>query len=303
MNDDDMRTLDMQMQRPGPMGVKNVMVVHPALEKVADGDLLLVSNESGYYVDPENADDAVQSIKPQTTVKYQLPFQCTLFGIAYAAQQQQFSIEEMSETANNTPTCTVTGTNAVVNRSGDVINAFEKLTFGPIKNSPPPSWRQQSDATVTLRRVSPMVWRTNYLDLIELVNDNDLYALFQQEYKETCGYTMIPVLLAEIIRLDRARPNWSGADVGAATVWAVSAVGSNDRLAQDAEVKHIDEYNRELTREFTTRGLTGARLNDAIRDAFREHVLDLYYDCMRNQEMMSLARCPVDHHCETLIRF
>ena len=64
MDEDDMRTLDMQMQRPGPMGVKNVMVVHAANEKVADGDLLLVHVDSNYYVDPEDADDAVQSIKP-----------------------------------------------------------------------------------------------------------------------------------------------------------------------------------------------------------------------------------------------
>ncbi len=296
MDDDDMRTLDMQMQRPGPMGVKNVMVMHAANEKVADGDLLLVPVESGYYVDPEDADDAVQSIKPQTTVKYNPPYECTLFGIVYAAQQQTFSIEESAKTAVNTPACTVFGTNAVVNRSGDVIRAFEKLTFGPTRNTPAPNWRQPTDATVTLRRVSPMVWRTNHVDLAYIARTDDLYRLFQREAKETCAYTMIPPLLLELYRLDATNPNWPLGDLRTAVVPYFPGADSPDRSAALEEDKYVGSEIAKIVD-------ANAGNHVAARSATREFLIDLYYDYMRNQEMMSLSRCPVDHHCETLLRF
>lgn len=296
MDDDDMRTLDMQMQRPGPMGVKNVMVVHAANEKVADGDLLLVPVESNYFVDPEDADDAVQSIKPQTTVKYKPPYACTLFGIAYAAQQQVFSIEESAKTAVNTPACTVFGTNAVVNRSGDVIRAFEKLTFGPTRNTPAPNWRQPTDATVTLRRVSPMVWRTNHVDLAYIARNNDLRTLFQREAKETCTYTMVPALLLESYRLDATTPNWALGDLQAAVAPYFPGADSPDRGAALEEEKY---FGPEILKIANANNANPV----AARNAIQEFLIDLYYDYMRNQEMMSLSRCPVDHHCETLLRF
>lgn len=291
-----MRTLDMQMQRPGPMGVKNVMVAHVADEKVADGDLLLVPVDSGYFVDPEDADDAVQSIKPQTTVKYLPPYACTLFGIAYAAQQQTFSIEESAKTAVNTPACTVFGTNAVVNRSGDVIRAFEKLTFGPARNTPKPNWRQPTDATVTLRRVSPMVWRTNHVDLAWIARNNDLYRLFQREHKETCTYTMIPAGLLETYRLDYTTPGWAGDDLNNALHPYFPAVDSSDHAVAVEEMTYVGrEVGKMVTRH--------AHPWNGLRQELREFLIDLYYDHMRNQEMMSLSRCPVDHHCDTLLRF
>lgn len=291
-----MRTLDMQMQRPGPMGVKNVMVVHMANEKVADGDLLLVPADSNYFVDPEDADDAVQSIKPQTTVKYQAPHACTLFGIAYAAQQQTFSIEESAKTAVNTPACTVFGTNAVVNRSGDVIRAFEKLTFGPTRNGPEPSWRQPTDATVTIRRVSPMVWRTNHLDVALIAQNNDLHALFVREWTETCAYTPIPIFLLELYRLNAVTPNWRPEDLVQAVDPHIPAINPSDRGSAGAEYKH-------MTTEIDKIINAHPHDNRRVRELIEHFLVDLYYDHLRNQEMMSLSRCPVHHHCETLLRF
>lgn len=296
MDEDDMRTLDMQMQRPGPMGVKNVMVTHEVGEKVADGDLLLVPTDSGYYVDPEDADDAVQSIKPQTTVKYKPPHACSLFGIVYAAQQQAFSIEETAKTAVNTPACTVFGTNAVVNRSGDVIRAFEKLTFGPVKHTPAPAWRQPTDATVTIRRVSALVWRVSHTDLLWISRTPDLYALFQREVRETCAYTMVPALLLETYHLDATTPNWTPADLQNAIAPYVAAPDTADVNASLEEIKYIDA---EMGKIIHAPGATPA----AVRENIRAFLADLYYDHMRNQEMISLSRCPVDHHCETLLRF
>ena len=296
MDADDMRTLDMQMQRPGPMGVKNVTVVHTADEKVADGDLLLVPVDSNYFVDPDNAEDAVQSIKPQTTVKYLPPHGCTLFGIVYAAQQQTFSIEESAKTAVNTPACTVFGTNAVVNRSGDVIRAFEKLTFGPTRNTPAPNWRQPTDATVTIRRVSPMVWRTNHVDLAHIARDNDLYPLFVRECKETCGYTVVPLFLAELYRASALNPDWNPNAVDAAVRANVPAPGASDRDAADVEYQYVFTSINKIATAYEFRPAEGRELIEAF-------LVDMYYDHMRNHEMMSLSRCPVNHHCETLLRF
>jgi len=293
MDDDDLRTLDMQMQRPGPMGVKNVMVAHTPGEKVADDDLLLVANDSGYFVDPENADDAVQSIKPQTTVKYMPPYQCTLFGIVYAAQQQQFSLEENDKTAVNTPACTVTGTNAVINLSGDVISAFEKLTFGPVKDVPP-NWRQPSSATVTLRRVSPVVWRTHVLHLTLYAHVPGLDALFQREYRETCPYTIVPALMMELVRFGENGTAWTLVNLNTAMAPYLIPVNTPDGEAQDEEYKT-------LFREFNNTWATNTP--DNARNRISMRVMDMYYDCLRNQEMMSLGRCPVYHRCETLIRF
>ncbi len=294
MDSDEMQTLNMQMQRPGPIGAQNVMVAHEVGEKVADGDLLLVPADSGYYVDPADADDALQSIKPKTTVKFSTLFDSTLFGITYVANQQHFRHEDLDSKVTNTPTCTVAGTNAVVNLSGDVIHAFEKLMPGPAKD-PPPSWRQASSATVTLRRVSPIVWRTDVSHLDAYAVSPDLYDLFRREYRETCPFTVIPVMIVETARLRRTIPNWDMTDLGREALWYHLPADTPDGKAQRDELAVLDP-------ELTAAWNGGANRTDSqkrVVDVF----LDKYYDCLRNQEMLSLGRCPVHHHCETLMRF
>lgn len=284
---------------PGPQGTKNIMVQYDAGYKVAPNDLILTPVDNEVYVDPDNPEASIQNVQPVCSSTFKTANSHNIFGIAYAVPNPGFQNEVSTATAIPTPTCTVLGTQGVLNLSGSVIPAFEKLTFGPIMNPPAKKreveeWRQKSDATVTLRRSSPIVWRPDIGHLRMIVQEDDLFDLFKQHYRATCMYTLVPAILALYYRDEHVLDD--GAQLRAAldANGFMAEINSEDYKAQAQEAAAIANIWAKINRR-------PINMDDKMEE-YRDAIIDMYYDQLRNHEMLSLSRCPPNHFCETLFR-
>lgn len=152
--------------------------------QVEEGDVLTVKRKERQTTIPDPP--------PMTAVTSRYFGSDTFFaGLVYSGQRKVSTMahQSIADMKPSMPTPIVMGIANWLNK-GEAVRAFDLLIPGPINANSIPSW-QPSDARVTLRSVSPMLWRDED-ELLEICMTVELRQLFEEENKTKMPWSMIP---------------------------------------------------------------------------------------------------------------
>lgn len=214
--------------------------------QVEEGDVLTVKRKERQTTVPDPP--------PMTAVTSRYFGHDTFFaGLVYSGQRKVSTMahDSIADMKPSMPTPIVMGIANWLNK-GEAVRAFDLLIPGPINANSASSW-QPSDAKVTLRSVSPMLWRDDN-ELRQIAAVPELRRLFEQENVAKMPWSMIPTWYMYFVAgVDKAGIQALFAGQPCASERATEALWL--ATATEAEVK--EAYER-MWRQIDCKALTDA---------------------------------------------